>query len=135
MLNPACLDRVVKIGISMALELWSQIVKVIQRFHIVFAWGPEGMPGIDCDIITHKLAIDPTKKLVQQRNRYLSTNRREFVKKEVTMLLEMKHIKEIYYLEWLNTVVLASKGPTWRMFVDYTDLNETCPMDRFPLPT
>lgn len=65
---------------------------------------------------------------------YLSVDRMEFVKKEATMLLEIRHIKEIYYPERLNNVVLAPKGTTWRMCIDYIDLNEACPMDRFPLP-
>lgn len=52
------------------------------------------------------------------------------MKKEVTMLLDIMHIKEIYYPD----VVLAPKGPTWRICVNYMDLKEACPIDRFPLP-
>ena len=39
------------------------------------------------------------------------------------------------YLEWLvNVVVVPKKGGKWRMCVNYTDLNEACPEDSFPLP-
>lgn len=48
------------------------------------------------------------------------------------MLLEIKHTKEIYCPKWLSNVVLAPKGPTWRMCVDYIDLNEVFPMEQFP---
>ena len=39
------------------------------------------------------------------------------------------------YPEWLaNVVVVPNKGGKWRVCVDYTDLNEACPKDSFPLP-
>ena len=31
-------------------------------------------------------------------------------------------------------VVVPKKGGKWRVCVDYTDLNEACPKDGFPLP-
>ena len=31
-------------------------------------------------------------------------------------------------------VVIPKKGGKWRVCVDYTDLNDTCPKDSFPLP-
>ena len=39
------------------------------------------------------------------------------------------------YLEWLaNVVVVPKKGGKWRVCVDYTDLNDVCLKDSFPLP-
>ena len=44
-------------------------------------------------------------------------------------------IREVYYPEWLANVVLVKKANgKWRMCVDFTDLNKTCPKDSFPLP-
>ena len=31
-------------------------------------------------------------------------------------------------------MVVTKKGGKWRVCVDYTDLNESCPKDSFPLP-
>ena len=43
-------------------------------------------------------------------------------------------IKEVFYPEWLaNTVVVRKKTGKWRVCVDFTDLNKTCPKDPFPL--
>ena len=50
-------------------------------------------------------------------------------------LLKVGFIKEIKYPKWLeNMVVVPKKGGKWRVCVDYTDLNEACPKDNFPLP-
>ena len=44
-------------------------------------------------------------------------------------------IREVKYLEWLaNVVVVPKKGGKWRVCIDYTDLNDPCPKDSFPLP-
>ena len=53
---------------------------------------------------------------------------------EVGNLLEARFIREIKYPEWLaNVVVVLKKGGKRRVCVDYTDLNEACPKDNFPL--
>ena len=50
-------------------------------------------------------------------------------------LLRAGFIREVKYSESLaNVVVVPKKGGKWRVCVDYTDLNETCPKDSFPLP-
>ena len=50
-------------------------------------------------------------------------------------MLLVGFICEVYYLEWLANVVLVKKANgKWRMCVDFTDLNKTCPKDSFPLP-
>ena len=41
----------------------------------------------------------------------------------------------VFHPEWLaNPVLVLKKNGTWRMCVDYTDLNKACPADPFTLP-
>ena len=48
---------------------------------------------------------------------------------------EVGAIKEVFFPEWLaNTVVVKKKNGKWRVCVDFTDLNRTCPKDPFPMP-
>ena len=57
------------------------------------------------------------------------------IKQEVDKLLEVDFIREIQYPEWLsNVVVVPKKNGKWRACVDYTNLNDACPKDTFPLP-
>lgn len=54
---------------------------------------------------------------------------------EVDKLLAANFIKEVYYPEWLaNDVMVKKANRKWRMCIDFTDLNSTCPKDSFPLP-
>lgn len=65
---------------------------------MVFTWGIEDMLGIDREIITHKIFVNLAFKPIQQRKRYLSVERRKFVK-EVHVLLKIGHIPKVLYLE------------------------------------
>ena len=50
-------------------------------------------------------------------------------------VLKAGFIREIKYPEWLaNVVVVLKKGGKWRVYMDYTDLNEACPKESFLLP-
>ena len=52
----------------------------------------------------------------------------------MTGLKQAGAIKEIFYPDWLaNTVVVKKKSGKWRVCVDFTDLNKTCPKDPFPM--
>ena len=44
-------------------------------------------------------------------------------------------IIEVFHPKWLaNPVLVLKKNDTWRMCVDYMDLNKACPADLFALP-
>ena len=54
---------------------------------------------------------------------------------EMEKLLATGFIREVYYPKWLANVVMVKKSNgKWRMCVDFTDLNNACPKDSFPLP-
>ncbi|KAL8091611.1 hypothetical protein AgCh_034024 [Apium graveolens] len=54
---------------------------------------------------------------------------------EVEKLLEVGFIEEIQFPEWLANLVMVKKANgKWRMCIDFTDLNDACPKDFFPLP-
>ena len=56
------------------------------------------------------------------------------IKQEMDKLLEVGFIKEIQYLEWLsNVVAVPKKNDKWRVCREYTNLNDACPKDTFPL--
>ena len=86
-------------------------------------------------VASHKLNVLPTAKPIRQRVRQFHPDRRQIIQTEVDNLLAIGFIREVKYPEWLaNVVVVPKEGGKWRVCVDYTDLNETCPKDSFPLP-
>lgn len=93
------------------------------------------MPGVSPELIVHKLNIDPRVKPVQQKRRYFAPERNQSVVDEVRQLWRIDILKEVYYPTWLaNPVMVKKPDNSWRMCVDYTDLNKYCPKDCYPLP-
>ncbi|KAI5323872.1 hypothetical protein L3X38_032945 [Prunus dulcis] len=94
------------------------------------------MPGIDPQIICHRLHVNPAIKPIAQKRRNFPPERVAIIEAEIDKLLAAGFIEEVSYAEWLVNVVLVAKKDKglWRVCVDYTDLNKACPKDNFPLP-
>ncbi|XP_074373990.1 uncharacterized protein LOC141714369 [Apium graveolens] len=90
--------------------------------------------GIDPDLITHKLNVDPTRKAVKQKKRIYAPDRLEAIKQDVEKLQEVGFIKEVQFPEWLaNPVMVKKANGKWRTFLNFLDLNDACPKDCYPL--
>ena len=108
---------------------------MIQLNADVFAWTHADMTGIRPTQASHRLNIAPSAKPVRQKVRRFHLDRHLVIQTEVDNLLLNGFIRVVKYLEWLaNVVVVPKKGNKWRVCVDYTDLNDACPKDSFPLP-
>jgi len=91
------------------------------------------MPDIDPSVIEHKLNVDPTHKSVAQKTRHIGPEQSTAAIAEVDKLLEAGFIRECQHPEWISNVVLVKKpNGTWRMCVDFTDLNKAYPKDNLP---
>ncbi|XP_074362793.1 uncharacterized protein LOC141703089 [Apium graveolens] len=101
----------------------------------MFAWTAADMPGIGPNLITHKLNVYPTRKDVKQKKRTYAPDRLEAIKQEVEKLLEVGFIEEVQFSEWLSNPVMVKKANgKWRICIDFTDFNDACPKDCYPLP-
>ena len=83
------------------------------------------MPGVPRELVEHTLNIDPKFKSVRQFLRRFNKKRRKAIGEEVARLLAAGFTIEVFHPEWLaNPVLVLKKNGTWRMCVDYTDLNK-----------
>ena len=83
------------------------------------------MPGVPRELAEHTLNIDPKFKPVKQFLRRFNEERCKAIGEEVARLLAAGFIIEVFHPEWLaNPVLVLQKNGTWRMCVDYTDLNK-----------
>jgi hypothetical protein len=94
------------------------------------------MPGVPRRLIEHSLNVDPKATFKRQHLRRFTDDRRDAIKSELTKLLTVGFIREVFHPEWLaNPVLIRKKNMNeWRMCVDYTNLNKHCPKDPFGLP-
>ncbi|KFK24493.1 hypothetical protein AALP_AAs49847U000100 [Arabis alpina] len=128
-------ERCVEIGATLDEDLKKELVAFLRKNINTFAWAAEDMPGIDINVTSHELNVDPTFKPIKQKRRKLGPERAKAVNDEVERLLRVGSITEVKYPDWLaNPVVVKKQNGKWRVCVDFTDLNKACPKDSFPLP-
>ncbi|KAL0411873.1 UNVERIFIED_CONTAM: hypothetical protein Slati_3777000 [Sesamum latifolium] len=128
-------DKTTRIGSHLGEEAKKEITLCLQRNADIFAWTLQDLEGIDPQVITHHLNIDPNYKPIKQKKRYFGPEKDKIIQAEVNKLMAAGHIKEIQFPEWLSNVVLVPKpGEKWRMCIDFRDLNKACPKDFYPLP-
>ncbi|KAJ9544839.1 hypothetical protein OSB04_024546 [Centaurea solstitialis] len=134
-LDPEHPDQKVFIGASLPLDIKNTIISFLQEHSDCFAWSHEDMVGIDPNVISHKLNVDPTFKPIKQKRRKFAPERNKVINDEVDNLLKTRKIREVEYPEWLaNVVFVQKKNGKWRVCIDFMDLNNVCPKDPFPLP-
>ena len=137
-LETVALDRPEKftyVSTLLSSEEKEQLRRVLLRNTDVFAWSHSDMAGIYPTLASHKLNIIALMKPDRHKIRRFYSDRHQIIQTEVDNLLSAGFLREVKYLEWLaNVVVVPKKGSKWRVCVDYTDLNEACPKDSFPLP-
>ena len=124
------------IGGSMPEDLLNKLIVVLCRNKDLFAWKAADIPGIDPEVISHKLSICQGTKPVSQKRRKLGEERRKVAIEETEKLMQVGFIQEAQYTTWLSNVVLVKKpNGKWIMCTDYIDLNKACPKDSYPLPS
>ncbi|RVX16973.1 Transposon Ty3-I Gag-Pol polyprotein [Vitis vinifera] len=107
----------------------------LRQNHDIFAWAHSDMKGIHPSITSHRLNVLPTARPIRQKVRRFHPDRQTIIRNEVDKLLEAGFIRKVDYPDWLaNVVVVPKKEGKWRVCVDYTNFNNACPKDSFPLP-
>ncbi|GJZ25565.1 reverse transcriptase domain-containing protein [Tanacetum coccineum] len=110
----------------------------------IFAWTYADMTGIPRTIMVggkpfiteHKLNELKHMEARKQKKRGLAPERNEALYKEVEELTKVNILREVKYRTWVSNPVMIRKGnEKWKLCVDFTDINKSCPKDCYPLPT
>ncbi|GKD58849.1 putative reverse transcriptase domain-containing protein, partial [Tanacetum coccineum] len=93
------------------------------------------MTGIPRAITEHRLDTYPHIEPKVQKKRSLAPDRRKVVTDEVNEWHKAGIVRRVRYPSWVANPVLVKKvDRSWRMCIDFKDLNKACPKDLYPLP-
>ena len=113
----------------------ARLQQILQANADVFTWTHSDMIRISPVHASHNLNVVLSARPIRQRVRRSHPDHHQVIQAKVDNLLKVGFIREVKYTKWLaNVVVVSKKGGKWRVCVDYTDLNDACPKDSFPLP-
>nr|GFB93146.1 reverse transcriptase domain-containing protein [Tanacetum cinerariifolium] len=101
----------------------------------IFAWQPSDMTGVPRSVAEHRLNVQEGYPPIRQKKRGQAPEGTKAIQAEIEKLVEAGIMREVYYHDWLSNPVMVKKHDgSWRMCVDFTDLNKACPQDCYPLP-
>nr|GEW28853.1 hypothetical protein [Tanacetum cinerariifolium] len=107
-LHPNFPDQEIAIRGMLSAKGRTKLCSLLKENLDIFAWQPSDMTG--------------------------APERAKAIQAEVQKLVEAGIMREVYYHDWLSNPVMVKKHDgSWRMCVDFTDLNKACPQDCYPL--
>ncbi|GKF82067.1 hypothetical protein Tco_0243723 [Tanacetum coccineum] len=67
------------------------------------------------------------RRMPRQKKRGQALKRNKAIQEEMEKLIDAEIMKEVYYHSWLSNPVMVKKHDgSWRMCVDFKDLNKAC---------
>nr|GFA55630.1 hypothetical protein [Tanacetum cinerariifolium] len=95
---------------------------------------PADMTGVPRHIAKHRLNVREGCSPVRHKKRGQVADRNHAIHEEIRKLVEAGFMKEVHYHDWLfNQVIVKKDDDSWRMCIDFKDLNKACPKDGYPL--
>ncbi|GKA06069.1 reverse transcriptase domain-containing protein, partial [Tanacetum coccineum] len=133
--RPKYPKQTITIGSTLTEEGWKALCELLRRNLDIFAWKPEDMTGVPRHLAEHRLNVREGCLPVRQKKRSQAPERNKAIQEEVAKLVDAGIMKEVHYHSWLSNPVMVKKhDDSWRMCVDFKDLNKACPKDGYPLP-
>jgi hypothetical protein len=127
--------REIKIGALLEASVKEKVIDLLREYVDIFAWSYQDMPGLDPEIVEHRLPLKPECPPVKQRLRRSHPDMALKIKEEIQKQINAGFLITSEYPQWLaNIVPVPKKDGKVRMCVDYRDLNRASPKDDFPLP-
>ncbi|GKB11314.1 reverse transcriptase domain-containing protein [Tanacetum coccineum] len=134
-IHPEYPEQTIAIGSTLTEKGRKELCTLLGQNLDVFAWKPADMTGVPRSIAEHCLNIREGCPPVRQKKRGQAPERNKAIQEEVEKLVDAGIMKEVHYHSWLSNPVMVKKHDgTWRMCVDFKDLNNACPKDCYPLP-
>lgn len=100
-------SKYLKIGSKLDEGLRRRLVDFLRSNSDCFAWSHTDMPGIDPEVIMHKVQVNPSYQPAKKLRRKLAPERDAII--EIKNLLDPGFIHEVQYPDWLANVVVVKK--------------------------
>ncbi|GJX26220.1 hypothetical protein Tco_0232516 [Tanacetum coccineum] len=133
-IHPEYPKQTISIGSTLIEEGRKALCDLLRHNLDVFAWKPADMTGVPRHIAEHRLNVREGCSPVRQNKRGQAPERNKAIQEEVEKSVDAGIMKEVHYYGWLSNPVMVKKhDDSWRMCVEFKDLNNACPKDGYPL--
>nr|XP_043638079.1 uncharacterized protein LOC122609083 [Erigeron canadensis] len=128
-------EQPVIIGSQLPRRIKEELVHLLKNNLDVFAWQTSDMTGVPRELAEHALNANPNISPIRQKKRGMSQDRSKAACEQVNEMVEAGILREVKYQTWVGNPVMVKKPDgSWRLCVDFKDINKACPKDNYPLP-
>jgi len=103
------IERELKIGTLITSKKRAEVIALLQKYTNVFVWSYKDMPGLDRNIIVHKIPLEEGCKLVKQRLRRAHPDIWIKVKAELKKQWNAGFLEVVKYPQWVSNIVVVPK--------------------------
>ncbi|GJX11771.1 hypothetical protein Tco_0201630 [Tanacetum coccineum] len=131
-MHPEYPKQTVTIGGSLLEKGIIELCNLLKDNLDIFSWKPADMKDVLRSIAKHRLHVCEGCQPIRQKRQGQAPDRNKAIQEKVAKLMEAR---VVHYHDWLSNPVMVKKhNGSWRMCVDFTDLNKSCPKDCYPFP-
>ncbi|GJU66392.1 reverse transcriptase domain-containing protein [Tanacetum coccineum] len=135
LVNPTYVEQLVVIGKGLSPEGSTQLKNLLKKNKYIFAWEPADMTGVPKRIIKHSLNANLSVTPASQKRRVFCSEKSRVITKEVAEWLRAGIVRPVKCPTWISNPVLVKKvDGSWRMCIEFKNINAACPKDYYPLP-
>jgi hypothetical protein len=99
----------IKIGASLQEDIKRSLVSLLQEYVDVFAWSYQDMPGLDTNIVVHRLPLRPECPPVKQKLRRTRPDMALKIREEVNKQFDAGFLAVGKYPQWVANIVPVPK--------------------------
>ncbi|GJX09466.1 reverse transcriptase domain-containing protein [Tanacetum coccineum] len=134
-IHPEYPEQTIAIGSTLTEKGRKELCALLKQTLDIFAWKPTDMTAVPRHMVEHRLNVREGCPPVRQKKRGQPPEINKAIHEEVEKLVDAGIMKEVHYHTWLSNPVMVKKHDgSWRICVDFKDLNKACPQDGYPLP-
>ncbi|GJR74409.1 hypothetical protein Tco_0086774 [Tanacetum coccineum] len=127
-IHPEYPEQTIAIGSTLIEKGRKELCALLRQNLDVFAWKPTYMTGVPQHMAEHRLNVREGCPPFRQKKRGKAPKRNKAIQEEVEKLVDAGIMKEVHYHSWLSNPVMVKKHDgSWRMCVDFKNLNKACP--------
>ncbi|PWA66512.1 reverse transcriptase domain-containing protein [Artemisia annua] len=108
LINPAYPEQLVVIGKDFSKDSRRNLIELLRKNKVVFAWEPTDMTGVPRRLIRHHLNVNISDTPVAQKKRNFSAEKNQVITKEVEEWMKAGIVRPVRYPTWISNPVLVN---------------------------
>ena len=97
--------REVKVGTTLSPTTREKLIELLREYSDVFTWSYQDMPGLDTDIVVHRLPLREECAPVKQKLKRVKPEMLLKIKEEVKKQLDAGFLEVSKYPQWVANIV------------------------------